>query len=28
LVAASETALAEAKSTGPGTVFGVQEATA
>jgi diguanylate cyclase (GGDEF)-like protein len=28
LVAASETALARAKSSGPGTVFGVQEATA
>jgi diguanylate cyclase (GGDEF)-like protein len=28
LVAASETALAEAKSNGPGTVFGVQEASA
>lgn len=28
LVAASENALARAKSTGPGTVFGVQEATA
>jgi diguanylate cyclase (GGDEF)-like protein len=28
LVAASETALQEAKSSGPGTVFGVQEATA
>ena len=28
LVAASEAAWAEAKSTGPGTVFGVQEATA
>jgi diguanylate cyclase (GGDEF)-like protein len=28
LVAASEAALAEAKSKGPGTIFGVQEATA
>jgi diguanylate cyclase (GGDEF)-like protein len=28
LVAASENALAEAKSNGPGTIFGVQEATA
>jgi GGDEF domain-containing protein len=28
LVAASEAALAEAKSSGPGAVFGVQEATA
>jgi GGDEF domain-containing protein len=28
LVAASEAALQRAKSTGPGTIFGVQEATA